>query len=222
MNNIELKDYKLLNNERTFIHNINSFIKLDIENDNEVYFYKNNLNNIEINLLDNSKLNIYLFNLETNNLEITINQNSNSKINLYYSFINNYDTYLKIVSNIDGNNNINNVFIKNISKKGLSKIDVFANIENNTKDNVMLEKINVINLDGTSLVRPNILCSSFEIEANHENTIGPINEEQVSYLMSKSLSYSASKELICKGFILDNMNEYMKELIDKEGGVNFE
>lgn len=222
MNNIKVKDYKLLDNEQSLIHNIDSFINLDIKNNNELYFYKNELSKLELNLLDNSTLNIYLFNIKTTNLEIIINQHLNSKINLYYSFINNNDTYLKIISNIKNDKNINNVFLKNISNKGLSKIDVVANIEKSTKDNVMLEKVNVINLEGTALVNPDILCSSFEVEANHENTIGSINNEQLDYLMSKSLSYNAAKELICKGFILDNMNDYMKELINKEGGVNFE
>ena len=76
MNKIQVKDYLKISDFNGEIDNINDHITLDIKGINKLYFYNKKINNLEINILDNSKLDIYIYSNELNNINIIINQNN--------------------------------------------------------------------------------------------------------------------------------------------------
>lgn len=218
MNKIQVKDYLKISDFSGEIDNINDHITFDIKGINKLYFYNKKINNLEINILDNSKLDIYIYSNELNNINIIINQNNNSLVNFNYSFINYDNNKVMITNNIKGDNNISNFIVKNISKNNLSNIEVCAKVFEGSKKNEVYEKINGITSGGNIQVKPDIICDSYETIANHASVIGYVSKDELDYLMSKGLTKNIANKLICNGFIMDNMDEYMKEKILNEGG----
>lgn len=218
MNKILVKDYLKINDIIGEITSVNRSIILDVCGTNKLYLYNNDLNNIVLNVFDNSKLDIFIYGNKIDDMTININQNNDSIVNFNYSFINYDNSNVKINNNIKGNNNTSNFIVRNISKKELSKIEVCANIIKDSKNNEVYEKINGITNGGNILVKPDIICDSFETIANHSSVIGYVNKDELHYLMSKGLDLDTANKLICNGFILNNMDKYMQEKILKEGG----
>lgn len=218
MNKILVKDYLKINDIIGEITSVNRSIILDVFGTNKLYLYNNDLNNIVLNVFDNSKLDIFIYGNKLDDMTININQNNDSIVNFNYSFINYDNSNVKINNNIKGNNNTSNFIVRNISKKELSKIEVCANIIKDSKNNEVYEKINGITNGGNILVKPDIICDSFETVANHSSVIGYVNKDELHYLMSKGLDLDTANKLICNGFILNNMDKYMQEKILKEGG----
>lgn len=218
MNKILVKDYLKINDIIGEITSVNRSIILDVFGTNKLYLYNNDLNNIVLNVFDNSKLDIFIYGNKLDDMTININQNNDSIVNFNYSFINYDNSNVKINNNIKGNNNTSNFIVRNISKKELSKIEVCANIIKDSKNNEVYEKINGITNGGNILVKPDIICDSFETVANHSSVIGYVNKDELNYLMSKGLDLDTANKLICNGFILNNMDKYMQEKILKEGG----
>lgn len=218
MNKILVKDYLKINDIIGEITSVNRSIILDVFGTNKLYLYNNDLNNIVLNVFDNSKLDIFIYGNKLDDMTININQNNDSIVNFNYSFINYDNSNVKINNNIKGNNNTSNFIVRNISKKELSKIEVCANLIKDSKNNEVYEKINGITNGGNILVKPDIICDSFETVANHSSVIGYVNKDELHYLMSKGLDLDTANKLICNGFILNNMDKYMQEKILKEGG----
>ena len=218
MNKILVKDYLKINDIIGEITSENKSIILDIFGTNKLYLYNNVLNNIDLNVADNRKLDIFIYSNKLTDITININQNNDSIVNFNYSFINYDNSNVQINNNIRGNNNISNFIVRNISKRELSKIEVCANIIKNSKNNEVYEKINGITDGGNILVKPDIICDSFETIANHSSVIGYVNRDELHYLMSKGLEIDTANKLICNGFILNNMDKYMQEKILNGGG----
>ena len=144
MNKILVKDYLKINGIIGEITSENKSIIIDIFGTNKLYLYNNVLNNIDLNVSDNSKLDIFIYSNKLTDITININQNNDSIVNFNYSFINYDNSNVKINNNIRGNNNTSNFIVRNISKRELSKIEVCANIIKNSKNNEVYEKINGI------------------------------------------------------------------------------
>lgn len=178
-----------------------------------VYIINQEIKDLIINLEDNSNLTIYKYDkILKNNVNIKINQNNNSNIFYNASYINEEDVNLKIDNYIKGNNNSSNIVIRNISNNNYSNMIINVNIKENTTNNIALEDLKGINNGGYIKIEPNIICKSNEVTANHLTTIGILNQDEVNYLMSKGISEKISKEILLKGFIYSNMDEYIKNL----------
>ena len=177
-----------------------------------IYLINQNLNKLTINMLENGILNIYLFNEKINqNLKVIINQDNNSKIYYNASYLNDCDNKLEIDNQIKGNDNESHLNIRNISNNGLSKIIINVKVEKETSNNIAIEDLKGINNGGFVHIEPNIICLSNEVEANHLTTIGSLNNEWLNYLRSKGISLNKAKEMLLKGFIFSNMDEFIKE-----------
>lgn len=186
---------------------------INIKEDVILYIINQNINELEFNLEENSNLTIYKFDKWLNSdIYIKINQNNNSSIVYNSSYINEENTNLKIDNIITGDNNKSNIKIRNISNKNNSNIVINVKVNKNTKNNIALEDLKGINNGGFITIEPNIMCSSNEVNANHLTTIGILNQDEISYLMSKGISIDKSKEILLKGFIYSNMDEYIKNL----------
>lgn len=207
--NLDSGNYNLEFNTKKSILNINGNVN--------VYIINSKIEELTINLEDNSTLNIYKYNeLLNNNVFIEIFENNNTEMNFNGTFTNTEDVSLNINNYIKGNNNKSNINIRSISNKNYSKIIINVDIDKHTINNIALEDLKGINNGGFISIEPNIKCKSNEVTANHLTTIGILDKDSINYLMSKNISENKAKELLIKGFINSNMDEYMKKILGGE------
>jgi len=212
MNKLLVSDIINLNDGEYIINCSNNNINIKIDGKVKLYLYNEILNKLNIDLLDNSILKIYIFNNKNeSDLEVNINQVNNSKIYYNESIINSNKYKLILNNYIKGSNNESVINIRNISNKEVSEIVINVEIEKNTINNVALEDLKGINNGGSVLIEPNIVCLSNEVEANHLTTIGGVDKVSLDYLMSKGIAENKAKDLLLNGFIYSNMDENFKK-----------
>lgn len=216
MNKILVSDIINLENGEYDIQPKSNQLTLNIKSRVTIYIINEKLNKLDINLKDNSNLNLFLYNKNIQDtLLVNINEFNNTKINFNASVINNCDFSMEINNTLKGNDNESNINIRNISKNGNSMIKINVYIDEKTVNNIALEDLKGINNGGFIHIEPNIICKSNEVNANHLTTIGSISKELLDYLMSKGLNKENATNLILAGFQYSNMDNYIKE---KNGG----
>lgn len=215
MNKLLVSDIINLDNGSYDLDIQNKEVNITIDGDVTIYLINQIINKLNIELLDNSSLNIYKYNQNKDyDLEININQKNNSTLNYNEAYLNDNDNKLIINNNINGNNNKSIINIRNISNNNESNIIINVNIKKDTINNIALEDLKGITSGGFIHIEPNIICESNEVEANHLTTIGNIDERLLNYLMSKNISLDNAKKLILKGFIYSNMDEFIKNKVE--------
>ena len=216
MNKILVSDIINLENGEYDIQPESNHLTLNIKSRVTIYIINEKLNKLDINLKDNSNLNLFLYNKNIQDtLLVNINEFNNTKINFNASVINNCNFSMEINNTLKGNDNESNINIRNISKNGNSMIKINVYIDENTVNNIALEDLKGINNGGFIHTEPNIICKSNEVNANHLTTIGSISKDLLDYLMSKGLNKENATNLILAGFQYSNMDNYIKE---KNGG----
>ena len=211
MNKLLVSDIRDLNDGIYKISSKNNCLDLNILGNVTIYLINENIDKINLNLKDASNLFFYDFRENNqNNISVNINQVNNSKVHYNYSFKNSEDCECIINNDIKGNNNESYLSIRNISNKGLSKIIINVKVFEDTTDNIALEDLKGINNGGNVLVEPNIVALSNEVVANHLATIGGVDKASLFYLMSKGINESNAKEILLKGFIYSNMDDFIK------------
>ena len=103
-----------INNSINDLTTKDSKILLNVYGESIIYIVNQNIENLVINMKDNSKLDIYIYNV-CKLKYIEINQTSNSSINFNYSYVNEEDNYLEVVNNIEDDNNKTDIVIPNLS-----------------------------------------------------------------------------------------------------------
>lgn len=202
---------KILLDKELFVLDNNSY-KIDVTNNSKIYI--NNISDVdlEINMLDNSSLDIYLFNTKNTNNKILVNQSNNTTINLYHSFKIDGNYNFDYNSILNGNNNINNVFISGVSN-GYANMSVDGNAIKGTKNNELNENIKVLTINGKAHIMPMLHVSVLDVIANHNTTISNISKKYLDYLMSKGINKEKSVELIENGYLYGlykNEEEFLK------------
>lgn len=138
--------------------------------------------NIDINLLDDAKLELINSSINNNNLylNLDINHGVNSQSNLINHGININDGNMKFIVN-------------GIVKKDM--INTFFNQDNK-----------IINLnDGVSLIDANLLIDEFDTIANHSSYIAKYNPEEEFYLLSRGINSKEVFRLLTKSFLFGKM-----------------
>ena len=187
---------------------------------NEIRKLTNEYLNLTINLNEGSHLtyNRFMIN-DCANINIITNQKDKSTLIFNYSILANDSSNIDFTSNIIGNDNITEITIKGITEnKGKLKITSTANTKEKITNNNLLEDIKVLLLnDEESIIIPNLLVSSNEIEVNHAATISGIDQDYLFYLNSKGISTEESEKLIKKGYLINNLTitKEIKERIEK-------
>lgn len=217
MNNVNkiIIDNVTMNSSQLLIEN--KIKHLEVYGSGSISIFNQDINSLEILVHSNSNLNFNYFNnvneLKTN---ITIKLEDNAILKFNYAFIidNKYDinvdtTFNGSNSNIDLNLffiNNNDAFIKAngyVSEKG--------------EGNILNETIKGINIGTAKTVcNPNLFVETSKVLANHANTIGAIDEDEIFYMQSKGLSKSAAEKLICDGFICSTINDSELKIKIKE------
>ena len=210
-------------------HNDNYIIVTDFENDN-----------IELNVIRDSKCNVLLFSKEKSkvNLNVTINENANLKLDIISMNNETLDNYnFNLVgeyANLDVNvlsltknakkdfkyfvNHLAPETKSSVSNYGIS----FENGINNFKVNGII-KPNMKNSDvrqitkglilhptGQCLAEPILLIDYYDVKAYHGATIGKISDDDLFYLMSRGLTKEEAFMLIINGIL----NPFVKDLND--------
>ena len=187
--------------------NKDNIILIDNDIDKELNYFNSSFNK-DITIKDNSSLTIdYFKNINEDNNEINIYIGNNSSLVFNHSYINNSNYNLKININYTGEKSSVLVNIRGVNDGGISKVDIDGALLNNNINNILDEKIKIINTNnGKVICKPNMYIKTSEIIANHENAIGNINKDEVFYLMSKGISKDNAEKLIINGYLLSIIN----------------
>lgn len=194
-------------NEEVVIESKNPFLKIEVKN-NVVILDKSNVINLEITMAKDSTLKYYNYQAKySKNIVVKMQSKANFKAKI--SLLGKQDVSWKVDTYMLGNNIKNEVDIKALSKDDASyKIEVNGHVKKNTKNNLMNESIQVLNVNGKKCeIIPNMLVSSKEVVANHAASIAHINENEIFYLQSKGILLQDAKKLIEEGFIKEGFED---------------
>jgi len=187
---------------------------LNINNDTNILIFNNCLKRLNINVLDNVKVEINEFNNnQKDDTIINLNIKNNSEILYNLSNLINDKYNIKINIIYEGSNSKVQTNIHSIVE-GSASIKINGVVKNECKNNELLESVQVLlKNNGKCEVEPDMLISTKEIIANHLVGISPVRKEELNYLMSKCLSRQSAENLIYKSFILSNIKQ--EELREK-------
>lgn len=192
------------------------FLTSDIKNisvDGYATILINNLENdinLNIELSDNSEVNIFDFCTNSINSKINIIQNNNTKANFIHTFKISGDYNFDYKVTLKGNDNINNVNISGVSN-GFVHLNVDGEVCSGIKNNELNENIRVLTDGGKVFCSPMLHVSALEVIANHNTAISNIKEDELFYLMSKGIDKQNASRLIQDGYIYGYIKKYNEE-----------
>ena len=173
----------------------------------------NNLEELNITLLDGSRLLYNKYTKDIKNLKINILENNDTKLEFNYSLYQSIKASIILDSKVLGNNNKCSMNVYGVSDKdGAIVVNATGSVLENIKDNDLLENIRILMLnDSENVIVPNLLVGSNEVSVNHNATISSLDTNYLYYLNSKGLSYEDAKKLIVKGFLKSKLKLRKKE-----------
>ena len=173
----------------------------------------NNLEELNITLLDGSKLLYNKYTKDIKNLKINIQENNDTTLEFNYSLYQSIKASIILDSKVLGNNNKCSMNVYGVSDKdGAIVVNATGSVLENIKDNDLLENIRILMLnDSENVIVPNLLVESNEVSVNHNATISSLDTNYLYYLNSKGLSYEDAKKLIVKGFLKSKLKLRKKE-----------
>ena len=173
----------------------------------------NNLEELNITLLDGSRLLYNKYTKDIKNLKINILENNDTTLEFNYSLYQSIKASIILDSKVLGNNNKCSMNVYGVSDKdGAIVVNATGSVLENIKDNDLLENIRILMLnDSENVIVPNLLVGSNEVSVNHNATISSLDMNYLYYLNSKGLSYEEAKKLIVKGFLKSKLKLRKKE-----------
>ena len=120
-----------------------------VDNDivKEINYFNKSLGNKTIEIKDNSSLTInYFIDAIDDNNEINIYIGTNSSLVLNHSYINNTNYDLEININYAGEKSNVLVNVRGVNNSGTSKVDIDGTLLKNNNNNILDEKIKIINI----------------------------------------------------------------------------
>lgn len=194
-------------------------ISLDLEGELTLSHYDTKNNNLNINLADNSNLNLFYVYILNKDLNIDLKVNNNSILNTNFIFLNTGNNKVIININTIGSNNKENIKLRAINKNKDSKLEIICTgiVTKNTCDNELLEDLKGLIPNNSSIkISPNIEVNTNEVMANHLVTIGSFDQSSLFYLKTKGLDDYMAKSLLLKSFLLSNIPAELQEKIQAE------
>ena len=173
----------------------------------------NNLEELNITLLDGSRLLYNKYTKDIKNLKINIQENNDTTLEFNYSLYQSIKASIILDSKVLGDNNKCSMNVYGVSDKdGAIVVNATGSVLENIKDNDLLENIRILMLnDSENVIVPNLLVGSNEVSVNHNATISSLDTNYLYYLNSKGLSYEDAKKLIVKGFLKSKLKLRKKE-----------
>jgi Fe-S cluster assembly protein SufD len=217
-------------------------INLDLNhNDNYIIVTDFEFDNINLNVVRDSKCNVLLFSKMKSsvNLNVVINENANLKLDVismnnetsdHYNFdlVGEYATLdMNVLSLTKNAKKEFKYFVNHLAPETKSSVSnygiSFENGINNFKVNGII-KPNMKNSDvrqltkglilhptGECLAEPILLIDYYDVKAYHGATIGKISDDDLFYLMSRGLTKDEAFMLIINGIL----NPFVKDLNDE-------
>lgn len=198
----------------------NSDIDLNIiisENININLFVVNKTNNknikIKYEILENSNLTINKFyHVKNINEKIDIDlKGENSKFNYYFSAISIDKQIYKLKIN-HLNKNTSSIVSNNIVTIKNGKVDftIDSIVKKGNTSCLMDQSTRIITINEVnSIIRPNMFIDEYDVQAKHSSIVGTFKEEDLFYLMTRSISYDNAIKLLVKGHLFKNINKNM-------------
>ena len=173
----------------------------------------NSLEELNITMLDGSRLLYNKYTKDIKNLKINILENNDTTLEFNYSLYQSIKASITIDSKVLGSNNKCSMNVYGVSDKdGAIVVNATGSVLENIKDNDLLENIRILMLnDSENVIVPNLLVGSNEVSVNHNATISSLDTNYLYYLNSKGLSYEEAKKLIVKGFLKSKLKLRKKE-----------
>lgn len=219
MNNILVENEVMeFNNENINIDLNVSKVIIDIKNKVVINDLNTSWKDLEIifNIKVNSSLELNVFkNNAQINYNLIVNMENNSEFIGNIAYVITENSKIFIQTNMNGSN-INNILkTKCITQdKGSVDIQVDGNVLENTINNIMQEDVRILNLNNfENKIKPNMLVSSNEVQADHFTTMSGINSDELFYLKAKGLDNETATKLLEKGFVLEIFNDEIKKKI---------
>lgn len=191
-------------------------VSINIVNNCQLDIIDSDCENINLCLLDNSSLQLNLYNDNPNNdLKINIIQNNKTNLKIVIVYECQYNVKLSIIDEVKGNDNLSNIIIKGyITKNNLLVLEQINALKGSNNNEATEEVKGMLN-GGNLTVIPNMEIETSNIVANHLVTMTSFNPQYLFYLMSKGISEKEAKQLIKNGFILSDLDDNLKSLINK-------
>ncbi len=203
--------------------NKNNILIVDNDVSKEINMFNNDIECMSIVVKDRAKLVLnYFKDVMDNNIRMDIEVGNGSSFVLNHSYVNknDYELDVNVMYNGEGSSVLINIY--GINDSGKSVLNVDGSLCSNNINNVLDEKIKVINInDGKVVCKPNMYIKISKIIANHQNTISNVSEDELFYLMSKGISRENSERLVINGFITsiisnNELREEVKSYLDRE------
>lgn len=226
------KEIKIVNNTLEVWDDINiiyndSLVNLHIivKNNCKIFEYINNsIVNNTYDLDDSLVFDRFSINSSLNTV-INLNK-SGSSLDYFYSTINVDDNKYVIDINHNEKDTKSNVVNHGINYKS-NILDFIINsrvLKESSGVNTNQNSKIILMEDNNSSIKPNLLIDNDDIIANHASYIGYFKDEELFYLASRGINYSAIVRLLAKAFlignreidylnkqiILENINEYWR------------
>jgi len=147
---------------------------------------------------------------ETNGpVEINVNAKligRGAKLNVVGAFILANNDEVKVAVNIDhiAPDTTSDTVIKSVlSDKAIGRFYGLVNIKNGAKNTNTFFREDALLLSDTAKAEaiPSLEIDENEVKAGHASTVGPVDEEQLFYLMSRGIDQKEARKLIVQGYL---------------------
>ena len=202
---------------------LNKNVVINIEG-NVILHDINNINKeFNIELEDNSNLDLYLIKKSGCDYNISFSLLNNVKLNLNMLILNNNKNKVTVNINMLGNSSKAILDIRGMNIDNDSNLDIICNgyVKKDTKDKELIENLKglIKNENDTIKISPVMKIDTNEVSANHLVTIGSFNKEELFYLESLGLDKDNAQKMLTNSFLKHNMKNIELEFLNLGGDI---
>ncbi len=197
---------KFNNSARIIIKRDTVVNAINLHNNMNLHFVLEKDSTLVLNMFD------FAVDLKTN---IIIEATDDSKFVMNAAFIAEVKYELEVETRLYGDNIDGTLNIRGINEaEGVTRVVMNGVVAGETRGNVLSEYAKVLNKsEYSSVLIPNLIVNTNQVEANHGVSVGHIRDEELFYMMSKGISKTNAFRIIEEGFILSIMDEEVKQKI---------
>ena len=130
----------------------------------------------------------------------------NSKINFILKTVCKDNEKYDIVVNHNNKNTISDIITNGVNISGNLYFTVTSYVIKGNKNCIVNQQNRIINLtDKECLIRPNLLIDEVDVTANHSALLGTFKDEELFYMQRLGLTKEKANKLLIEGFIKSNI-----------------
>lgn len=169
-------------------------------------------------LEENSFLNVEKINDGNNIKEMTvINLNGEgAKVNFNLKTVSKHDEKYNFLVYHNARNTVSHIVNNGVNiLDGVLEFNVSGFVSNGIVGCDINQSGRIINMtDNVCIIKPNLFIDENDVVANHSALIGTFSSDEIFYLMSRGINKKEAEMLLTKGFLLNNISYYKKQLED--------